>query len=177
MRVDNLLLSILIDFNEWQLHISHDSIRIGIYNWFAFVIETVEHFNVVNLVKRYNVSIATARKWKGRDDSQDRSHRLHTLATTLSAAQELIVVELRRMLLLPLDDLLAVIREFINLDVSRSGLDRCLRRHKVSLVVGLAPVHRFIQLYECWEPLSDRTRILHCYLKCSNAYHCQTLYS
>ena len=27
------------------------------------------------LAKRYNVSIATARKWKGRDDSQDRSHR------------------------------------------------------------------------------------------------------
>ena len=27
------------------------------------------------LAKRYNVSIATARKWKGRDDSQDLSHR------------------------------------------------------------------------------------------------------
>ena len=34
-----------------------------------------------------------------------------------------------RMLLLPLDDLLVVVREFINPAVSRSGLDRCLRRH------------------------------------------------
>ena len=42
------------------------------------------------------------------------------------------VVGLRRTLLLPLDDLLVVVREFINAAVSRSGLDRCLRRHGVS---------------------------------------------
>jgi hypothetical protein len=30
------------------------------------------------------------------------------------------------MLLLPLDGLLAVMREFVNPNVSRSGLDRCL---------------------------------------------------
>jgi len=30
-----------------------------------------------------------------------------------------------------LDDLLAVVREFLNPDASRSGLDRCLRRHGV----------------------------------------------
>lgn len=35
------------------------------------------------------------------------------------------------MLLLPLDDLLVVAREFINPAVSRSGLDRCLQRHGV----------------------------------------------
>ena len=37
----------------------------------------------------------------------------------------------RRMLLLPLTDLLVVVREFINPAVSRSGLDRCLVRHEV----------------------------------------------
>jgi len=42
------------------------------------------------------------------------------------------VVALRGTLLLPLDDLLAVTREFIHPEVSRSGLDRCLRRHGVS---------------------------------------------
>ena len=91
------------------------------------------------LARRYNVSVATARKWKGRGDAQDRSRRPHTLATTLSAGQELLVVELRRTLLLPLDDLLAVTREFINPDVSRSGLDRCLRRHEVSNLKALQP--------------------------------------
>ena len=84
------------------------------------------------LAERYNITEATARKWKHREDAQDRSHRPHKLSTTLSPAQELLAVELRRTLLLPLDDLLVVIREFINPDVSRSGLDRCLRRHGVS---------------------------------------------
>ena len=91
------------------------------------------------LAERYNITVATARKWKRRDDAQDRSHRPHTLGTTLTAAQEMLVVELRRTLLLPLDDLLVVTREFINPDVSRSGLDRCLRRHGVSDLKSLQP--------------------------------------
>jgi hypothetical protein len=33
---------------------------------------------------------------------------------------------------LPTDDLLAVMREFINPAVSRAGLGRCLRRHGIS---------------------------------------------
>jgi len=91
------------------------------------------------VAERYNITVATARKWKGRDDPQDRSHRPHKLSTTLTPAQELLVVELRRTLLLPLDDLLVVTREFINADVSRSGLDRCLRRHEVSDLRSLQP--------------------------------------
>jgi len=91
------------------------------------------------VAERYNITVATARKWKGRDQVQDRSHRPHKLSTTLTAAQEMIVVELRRTLLLPLDDLLAVTREFINPDVSRSGLDRCLRRHEVADLKSLQP--------------------------------------
>lgn len=89
---------------------------------------------------RYNVSRATVRKWKSREDAQDRSHRPHKLSTTLTAGQEAVVVELRRTLLLPLDDLLVVTREFINAAVSRSGLDRCLRRHGVSQLHGLQVV-------------------------------------
>lgn len=38
---------------------------------------------------------------------------------------------LRTTLLVSLDDLLAVVREFLNPNASRSGLDRCLRRHSV----------------------------------------------
>ena len=38
---------------------------------------------------------------------------------------------LRRTLLVSLDDLLAVVREFLNPNASRSGLDRSLRRHGV----------------------------------------------
>ena len=87
--------------------------------------------SLVELADIYNISLATARKWKGRDDHQDLSHRPHKLNTTLTPGQEAIAVELRCLTLLPLDDLVAVVRGFINPNVSRSGLDRCLRRHGV----------------------------------------------
>lgn len=41
--------------------------------------------------------------------------------------------------MLPLDDLLAITREFINAAASRSALDRCLRRHGVSNLKALMP--------------------------------------
>jgi transposase InsO family protein len=84
------------------------------------------------LARRYNISEPTAAKWQGRDSVEDRSHRPHKLSTTLTPAQEVIVVELRRLLLLPLDDLLVITREFVNAEASRSALDRCLRRHGVN---------------------------------------------
>jgi transposase InsO family protein len=84
------------------------------------------------LARLYNVTRQTIRKWQDRDSAEDKSHRPDTLCTTLTPAQEAIVVELRTTLLLPTDDLLAVTREFINPAVSRSGLGRCLRRHGVA---------------------------------------------
>jgi transposase InsO family protein len=41
--------------------------------------------------------------------------------------------------LLPLDDLVAVVREFLCPEVSRSGMDRCLRRHGVGNLRELLP--------------------------------------
>ena len=95
--------------------------------------------SVAVLAKRFNVTPATVYKWKSRESVHDRSHTAHALQTTLTAAQEAVVVELRRTLLLPLDDLLAVTREFLCADVSRSGLDRCLRRHGVGNLHALKP--------------------------------------
>ena len=85
--------------------------------------------SLAELAERFNITRATAAKWKGRETPHDLSHRPHKLSTTLTPGEEAIAVALRRMLLLPLDDLLVVVREFINPAVSRSGLDRCLRRH------------------------------------------------
>lgn len=92
------------------------------------------------LARIYNVSRQTIRKWQDRENVEDRSHCPNKLNTTLSPEQELIVVELRKTLLLPTDDLLAVTREFINPAVSRAGLGRCLRRHGVSDLRDLVPV-------------------------------------
>jgi len=91
------------------------------------------------LAEKFGISRLTVRRWKKRDSVEDRSHRPHRMRTTLTPEQEIVVVELRKTLLLPLDDLLVVVREFINPKVSRSGLDRCLRRHGVSNLKELIP--------------------------------------
>jgi transposase-like protein len=95
--------------------------------------------STVELASIYNLHRQTVEKWRNRDSTTDASHRPHRLHTTMTEAQEQLVVELRKMLLLPLDDLLVVTREFINPKVSRSGLDRCLRRRGVSNLNALRP--------------------------------------
>jgi transposase InsO family protein len=109
--------------------------------------------SVSSLAKQFGVSESTARKWRGRDSVADRSHTAHRLQTTLTPAQEAIVVQLRKTLLLPLDDLVAVTREFICEKVTRSGLDRCLRRHGVGNLNALKPKtprepHKAFKSYE-----------------------------
>ena len=71
------------------------------------------------LAKRFNVTEQTAAKWLKRTNFEDRSHTAHRLQIQLTPAQEMVVVHLRRTLLLPLDDLLAVTKEFICPSVSR----------------------------------------------------------
>lgn len=60
---------------------------------------------------------------------------------------------LRQALLLPLDDLLSVVHEFLNPNASRSGLDRCLRRHGVGNLRELRSkaersAHKLFKAYE-----------------------------
>ncbi|MCW5237957.1 IS481 family transposase [Verminephrobacter eiseniae] len=105
------------------------------------------------LAQRYGITEQTVYKWKKREVFGDRSHTAHRLQTVLTPAQQTVVVHLRRTLLLPLDDLLAVTREFLSPDVSRSGLDRCLRRHGVGNLDALKPreptvAHKAFKSYE-----------------------------
>jgi len=48
--------------------------------------------SVAVLARRHGVTPPTVYKWKSRDTVQDRSHTAHRLQTTLSPAQERIVV-------------------------------------------------------------------------------------
>ncbi len=91
------------------------------------------------LAEAYHLNRHTVAKWRQREETADASHRPQRLHATLSAAQEAVVVALRETLRLPLDDLLAVTHEFIHPEVSRSGLDCCLRRHGVSNRKALLP--------------------------------------
>ena len=86
----------------------------------------------VELAEKFNVHRHTIAKWRKREKFEDKSHRPDKLQTTLSEGQELLVVELRKTLLLPLDDLLVITREFISAVATRSGLQRTLARYGVS---------------------------------------------
>jgi hypothetical protein len=61
------------------------------------------------------------------------------MQTTLSPAQEALVVELRRTVLLSLDDLTAVTRAYIHLQASRAAIGRLLKREGVSRLADLMP--------------------------------------
>ncbi len=93
----------------------------------------------LGLARKLGVSVDTILRWRKRTDVHDASPTPHRLPTTLTPAQEVVTVTLRRTLLWSLDDLLVVVREFLNPAVSRSGLDRCLRRHGVSNLRELIP--------------------------------------
>jgi transposase InsO family protein len=84
------------------------------------------------LARCYNIHKDTVRKWKKRDDFKDRSHRPHKIDSTLSCEQELIVTDLRKTLLLPLDDLLAITKKFIEPKATRSGIYRLLKRENLN---------------------------------------------
>jgi hypothetical protein len=83
------------------------------------------------VAERCGMSAQTVWKWRKRDSIHDLSRAPHRLQTTLSPVQEAIAFVLRAILLVPLGELLAVVREFLLPHVSRSGLDRCMRRHGV----------------------------------------------
>ncbi len=91
------------------------------------------------LAREYPLNRATVRQWRRRDTGQDASHRPHRRHTTLTAAQERVVVAWRTTRLLPVDDVLAVTQEGIHPHVSRSGWDRGLRRPGVSPLPALIP--------------------------------------
>jgi transposase-like protein len=83
------------------------------------------------IMAKYNISYKTAVKWQTRDEMTDKSHRPEKLQTSLSELEELVIVYLRTTLLLSLDDLFAITREYIKPDISRAALHRCLVRNEV----------------------------------------------
>lgn len=91
------------------------------------------------LAARYGLSWKTVDRWRHATDGvYDRSHRPHEIKATLSPVQEDLVLAVRSTLRIPLDDLLAVVREFIKPEMSRSALDRMLRRRSAPSLRALA---------------------------------------
>ena len=108
------------------------------------------------LARLLKISESTVRKWRRRESKSDASHVPKQLNTTLSEAQEYVVVELRTRLLLSLDELLAVCKQFINPHVSRAGLQRCLKRHGVSRLADMEDGGEFV---DADSPLSSPVQV------------------
>lgn len=108
--------------------------------------------SVAALAVELGVSEDTIRRWKGRDSVEDRSHTAHRLQTTLTPAQEAVVVALRKSLWLALDDLLVVTREFLNERASRSGLQRLLARHGISRLAREDKAQEAPKPFKAYEP-------------------------
>ena len=107
---------------------------------------------VNELAERFGVSHMTIRKWRSRTTTDDGSHTAHRLQTTLNAGQEELVIYLRTQLRLSLDDLLSVVREFIEPKMSRSALDRLLRRRGHSRLPALQAPARVDKPFKAYEP-------------------------
>ncbi|WP_130480028.1 hypothetical protein [Sphaerotilus mobilis] len=72
--------------------------------------------------------------------------------TTLNAGQEEIVVYLRRQFSLSLDDLQVVVREFIAPAMTRSALDRLLRRRRVNRQPEPEVAPTAVKSFHAYEP-------------------------
>ncbi len=101
---------------------------------------------------QFGISRPTVQRWKHRDSVADRSHTPHRLQTALNAGQEELVVYLRSQLRLPLDDLLAVVREFIHPTVGRSTLHRLLVRRGVDQLPKPSPDSSPVKPFKAYEP-------------------------
>src|SRR5689334_18625291 len=62
------------------------------------------------LARELGIHPRTVARWKARPDVADRSTRPHRLATAISQWEEALIVELRRSLALPLDDIVEAMR-------------------------------------------------------------------
>jgi len=93
------------------------------------------------LAKELGVTRDTVRRWRKRDTTADGAHVPERIQTTLDPVSEAVLVELRQLLWLPLDDLLRLGREFLKPDLARSSLERCLKRHGLSNLQSLKAEH------------------------------------
>ena len=84
------------------------------------------------LARELGIHRRTVARWRARHDVADRSTRPHRLATTISPWEEGLIVELRRSLALPLDDVVEAMRRCVNPSLSRSAIHRCLQRQTLS---------------------------------------------
>lgn len=87
---------------------------------------------VAVLARRYSVSETTIRRWRSRTGTEDRSHVRHNLGQATTPVEEAIIVELRTLAGLSLDDITEVMRRCVNPRLARGPVWTALRRAGLS---------------------------------------------
>ena len=89
------------------------------------------------LAKRFHVHFATAKKWRGRDHTEDLSSKRHHQPSSLSDVAQAAIVVLRRDVRLLFDDVVLVIRECFNPKATEASIYRCMVRNGVNQIPEL----------------------------------------
>lgn len=84
------------------------------------------------LAQQLGISIQTVRRWRSRQDVNDRSHRPNKINRTLSSEQEYLLCYLRKYLHLSLDELVVAGQVLINQRASRAVVNRCLKKYDLN---------------------------------------------
>jgi Integrase core domain len=104
-----------------------------------------------NAKRRRHQTVPATAAWGMRRIARGFAHRrrvmvgdgaVASLELSLTPWEEALVIELRRSLALPLDDIVKAMRRYLNPELSRSAIHRCLQRHGISarLTPDKAPV-------------------------------------
>lgn len=84
--------------------------------------------SVSELALELGVNESTIRRWRGRSNVLDKSHKPHNLNQSTTLEEEELITELRQMVGLSIDDITEVMHRCVNPNLSRSAIYRCLRR-------------------------------------------------
>ena len=87
--------------------------------------------SIRKLANELGVSVPTVMKWKHREDFEDRKAGPKNPKTSFEDWQEEVIVEVRKRLLVPVDDLLEITGRYIKPDCSRSSFLRLLKRRSL----------------------------------------------
>jgi transposase InsO family protein len=88
--------------------------------------------SVAELAGELGIGEDTVRRWRGRREVLDRSHRRHRLGQSTSPEEEALICGLRGDVGLGLDDIVEVMGRCVNAKLSRSAIYRCLKRYGIA---------------------------------------------
>ena len=115
----------------------------------------------IELSKELGIHYNTVLKWRKRETPYDRSHTRHNLNISLTPLEEEIVIFLRKEVQLHLDDIVYVINQCVNPDLSRSSIYRCLKRQGISKLKDCISEDRIIPDRQSFKSSDNKCGFIH----------------